>query len=135
MIGLDTNVIVRYLMQDDKNQFSLAEKIIESALKQKKLLHINLIVLCEVVWVLNYHYQLSKEEICEFLGRLLHAEQIEIENRQIALGSFQEYQNSQADFADCLLGLINQSFGCTTTYTFDKKAAKLSFFTSLATHK
>ncbi len=131
MIGLDTNVIIRYLMQDDKKQFTCAETVIESAIKQKKLIHINLVILCEVVWVLSYHYELKREQVYEFLGKLLHAEQIEVENRQLALSAFHEYQNSQADFADCLIGLINQSLGSVTTYTFDKKAAKLSFFTLL----
>lgn len=131
MIGLDTNVIIRYLMEDEKKQFIRAEKVIELAIEQKKSLHINLVIICEVVWVLGYHYELKREQISEFLGKILHAEQIEVENRQLALNAFYEYQNSQADFADCLIGLINQSLGCATTYTFDKKAAKLSFFTLL----
>jgi predicted nucleic-acid-binding protein len=131
MIGLDTNVLIRYLIKDDKKQFSLAEKVVDSAIKHKTLLHISLVVLCEVVWVLNYTYELKREEIVLFLDKLLHAEHIEIENRQVALGAFREYQHSQADFADCIIGLINQSFSCTTTYTFDKKAAKLAFFTML----
>lgn len=131
MIGLDTNVIIRYLMKDDRKQFNIAENLIETALNQKKLLHLNLVILCEVVWVLNYHYKLKREEINTFLGMLLHAEQIEVENRQLALNAFQEYQNSQADFADCIIGLMNDFLGCTTTYTFDKKAAKLVSFTKL----
>lgn len=131
MIGLDTNVIIRYLMQDDKKQFTIAEHLIEKAIKEKKLLHVNLIILCEVVWVLSYHYQLKREEISHFLEMLLHSEQIEVENRQLALSAFHEYQNSQADFADCMIGLVNQLLGCTTTYTFDKKAAKLSFFSQI----
>jgi predicted nucleic-acid-binding protein len=132
MIGLDTNVVIRYLMQDDKKQFNRAEQVIESAIKHKTVIHITLVVLCEVVWVLNYHYRLKREEIIQFLGMLLHAEQIEVEDRQLALSTFHEYQNSQADFADCLIGQSNQSFGCTTTYTFDKKAAKLQLFTLLS---
>ena len=131
MIGLDTNVVIRYLMQDDNKQFHRAENVIESAIRQKKLLYINLVILCEVVWVLGYHYELKREEITQFLGMLLHAEQIEIENRQLALSAFHEYQNSQADFADCLIGLTNQSLGCTTTYTFDKKAARVEYFKQL----
>jgi predicted nucleic-acid-binding protein len=129
MIGLDTNVIIRYLMRDDEKQFAKAEKIIETTIKRKQFIHVSLIILCEVVWVLSYHYELKREQICELLTRLLHAQQIEIENRQLALNAFQEYQNSQADFADCVIGLTNQSLGSQTTYTFDKKAAKTPFFT------
>lgn len=131
MIGLDTNVIIRYLMKDDNKQFALAEKCIDSAVKQKQLLNINLAVICEVVWVLNYHYELKRNEITDFLSKVFHAEQIEIESRQLALSAFHEYQNSQVDFADCLIGVINQSLGCSTTHTFDKKAAKLSYFNLL----
>jgi predicted nucleic-acid-binding protein len=118
-------------MKDDKKQFRLAEKVIELALKHKTLLHISLVVLCEVVWVLNYVYDLKRHEIAQFLEKLLHAEQIEIENRQLAMNAFRAYQHSQADFADCIIGLINESLACTTTYTFDKKAGKLPFFTIL----
>ncbi|MBS0656344.1 MAG: type II toxin-antitoxin system VapC family toxin [Verrucomicrobia bacterium] len=131
MIGLDTNVLIRYLMKDDIKQFNLAEKVVESAIKRKNLMHISLVVLCEVVWVLNYTYELKREEIAKFLDKLLHAEYIEIENRQLALTAFHEYRHTKADFADCVIGLINLSFSCTTTYTFDKKAAKLAFFTAL----
>lgn len=131
MIGLDTNVIIRYLMQDDKKQFTYAENLIETAIRQKKIIHINLVILCEVVWVLSYHYKLGRVEISQFLDMLLHAEQIEVENRQLALSALHEYQNSQADYADCIIGFTNQFLGCTTTYTFDKKAAKLPYFTQL----
>jgi predicted nucleic-acid-binding protein len=131
MIGLDTNVIIRYLMQDDRSQFNTAVNLIEKALLQKQLLHVNLIVICEVVWVLDYHYELPREEISQFLGMLLHAEQIEIENRQLALNAFHDYQHSQADFADCVIGHNNQMLGCTTTYTLGKRASKLANFTRL----
>jgi predicted nucleic-acid-binding protein len=131
MIGLDTNVIIRYLMKDDFKQFAKAEKLIELTIKKKESLHICLVVICEVVWVLKYHYKLTKEEICNFLGMLLHADHIEVENREIALNSFKEYQNSQADFADCIIGHTNRSEGCVTTFTFDAKAVKLASFSKL----
>jgi predicted nucleic-acid-binding protein len=131
MIGLDTNVIIRYLMADEKKQFTLAEKLIESAILHKKAIQINLVVICEIVWVLSYHYELKRNEIKEFLSKIFHAEHIEVENREWALEAFNAYQNSQADFADCLIGVVNLSLGCKTTYTFDKKASKLAFFTVL----
>ncbi len=128
MIGLDTNVLVRYLIKDDKKQYSRAEALIDSAIKRKEALHVCIIVLCEVVWVLQYHYELKKEEIVEFLTKLLHAEQIEVESRELALSAFHLYQSSQADFADCLIGVTNQFEGCSITYTFDKKALRLPSF-------
>lgn len=131
LIGLDTNILVRYLICDDPNQFKKAEEIIEGAIKHRQLLHITLIVLCEVVWVLDYHYKIEHKQIGQFLNSLLHTEQIEVENRQLALKTLLEYQNSKADFADCLIALTNHAVGCTTTYTFDKKAAKHQLFTHL----
>ena len=131
MIGLDTNIVIRYLVKDDIKQYTRAEKLILSAIKNRSMLHITLVVLCEIVWVLRYTYELERKEIVQFLATLLHAEQVEIENRQLALNAFTEFQNSQADFADCLIGLTNESIGCTTTYTFDKKAGKLALFTKL----
>lgn len=131
MIGLDTNVIIRYLMKDDAKQFARADALIESAIKNQESLHICLVVMCEVVWVLNYHYKIKKEEICDFLEMLFHTEHMEIENREIALNSFKEYQNSQADLADCIIGQTNKFEGCATTFTFDAKAIKLTSFSKL----
>jgi predicted nucleic-acid-binding protein len=128
MIGLDTNVLIRYVMQDDRKQFARAERLVQSARKRKEPLFINLTVLCEVIWVLKFSYELPKEELSRFLGMLLHAELVEIEHREIALNAFHDYQNGQADFADCLIGQANKALGCSATYTFDKKAAKLSSF-------
>ena len=118
-------------MQDDKKQCLRAESIIESARKEKESLHICLVVLCEVVWVLRYHYELEKDEVENFLELLLHAEQIEVKNREIALNAFNEYKNSKADFADCIIGYINLFQGCRTTFSFDAKATKLSTFSKM----
>lgn len=115
-------------MQDDRKQFTRAERLVESARKRKESLFVNLTVLCEVIWVLKFSYELSKEEICRFLGMLLHAELVEIEHRELALNAYHDYQNNQADFADCLIGQINKSLGCLATYTFDKKASELLSF-------
>lgn len=131
MIGLDTNVVIRYLMKDDAQQFARADALIESAIKNNESLHICLVVICEVVWVLKYHYKIKKEDICDFLEILLHTDHMEVENREIALNSFKAYQNSQADFADCVIGYTNQFEGCTTTFTFDAQAIKLSSFSKL----
>lgn len=131
MIGLDTNVLIRYLLQDDEKQSYLAVKTIEAAIHRGDCLYVCLIVLCEVVWVLDYHYELKKEDIVRFLDMLLHSGSIEIENREEVLGAFQEYQKASANFADCLIGKTHQSRGCTTTYSFDKKALKLTTFTQL----
>jgi predicted nucleic-acid-binding protein len=129
MIGLDTNVLIRYIMQDDEKQGLQAGQIIDMAISQKSMLMVTLVVLCEIVWVLSYHYKLTRQEIITFIKHLLHAEQIEVENRQLALSALEVYQSSKADFSDCLIGLTNQFQGCTTTYTFDKKAAQINLFT------
>src|ERR1700690_1259626 len=129
MIGLDTNVIIRYLLQDDKQQFARVEQIIEQGIQRGECFHVCLIVLCEVVWVLDYTYELTKQEIMHFLEILLHSEQFEVENRELVMNALKEYQESKTSFADCLIGLANQLHGCMTTYTFDKKAAKLCAFT------
>jgi predicted nucleic-acid-binding protein len=131
MIGLDTNVIIRYLMQDDELQFTRAEQIIETSVQRGEFLHVCLTVLCEMVWVLDYTYGLKKEEITQFLEMLLHSDQFEVENRELVMNAFQAYQESTTNFADCLIGLANQQQGCFTTYTFDKKAAKLRTFAKL----
>lgn len=128
MIGLDTNVLVRYLVQDDPGQSRKATQVIATRCTRDDPGFINRIVLCELVWVLESAYGYSKETIVAVLEKLLRTSQLKIEDTQSAWTSFRMYQKGKADFADCLLGATNRLGGCNETVTFDRAASKLEDF-------
>ena len=128
MIGLDTNVLVRYLVEDDDPQKRAADHFVEEALNRGESLFVNEIVLCEVVWVLSRAYGFTRREVAETLEMILYARQFEIEAKDMMLQGLREYRRGKADFADCVIDLKNQAAGCTATVTFDRKAASLGSF-------
>lgn len=132
MIGIDTNVLVRHLVQDDPLQSRAATKVITTQCTREDPGFINRIVLCELVWVLESAYGYSKETIVNVLDKLLRTTQLKIEDTQSAWTSFRMYQQGKADFADCLLGATNRVNGCEWTGTFDQDASKLDGFQLLS---
>lgn len=125
MIGLDTNVIVRYLTQDDPSQSELANTIINQSTSQGEVLWIAQITLCETVWVLERAYKINKKTIIEILHLLLETQELVFEYHDIVWQALQDYKSCQSvGFADCVIGRQNISNNCTFTYTFDKNAAK-----------
>lgn len=131
MIGLDTNVLVRYITNDDTKQSSLAANLLDSYVGQEKSMFINNIVLCELVWVLGRGYKYKKEQIIKTIKLLLSAVEFIFENHELAFLAIIEYETLEADFSDILIGLINQQRDCTTTYSFDKDALKSKYFQKL----
>lgn len=128
MIGLDTNVLVRYLVQDDAEQARRATSLITGACTRESPGFINRIVLCELVWVLEDAYGYSKDAIAGALEKVLQTSQFRVEDIQVAWVALRRYQRSRADFADCLLGAVNRRAGCDRTVTFDRQASKLDDF-------
>lgn len=125
MIGLDTNVFVRYLVQDDVVQSNLANRLIEEAVAAEKILWICQITLCETIWVLKKCYKLSNNEISHILQEILLIPQIKIENESVIASAIKDFEmNNNVGFSDCLIGRQNAHNGCEITYTFDKAAAK-----------
>lgn len=131
MIGLDTNVLVRYLVQDDLSQARKATQVITKQCTSEDPGFINRIVLCELVWVLESAYGYSKDTILGVLEKLLRTSQLKIEDIQSSWTAFRMYQRGKADFADCLMGATNRLSGCDTTVTFDHAASKLEGFQRL----
>lgn len=125
MIGIDTNVLVRYLAQDDPKQTESATRLIEKKCSDSNPAFINHIVLCETIWVLERLYDVKKNLMTEILGKILNTEQFEIYKIEIVWRAFQEYKkNNKVDFADCLISQINLENGCMETATFDKAASR-----------
>ena len=122
MIGLDTNVVVRYLTRDDPTQWSLAVKLIRS-LSPDSPGFISLIVLAEIVWVLEDSYSFTKERIEEVVDVLLRSRELVIERADLVRQALRTFGLSRADFAACLIEGCARIAGCTYTATFDRKAA------------
>lgn len=120
MTGLDTNVLVRYLTQDDPAQAQKATQVIEGAAEQGELLYITSIVLCELVWVLEVAYGHSKQEIQAVLERILRTAQFRFDNKDHLWHALQDYREGRADFSDYLIGRLGLHDGCQATVTFDK---------------
>ena len=123
MTGLDTNVIVRYIMQDDPNQSPLATRVIES-LSADAPGFVPLVSVVELGWVLQSAYGLDRTQLIEALGALLRTKELLVECAEIVWRALRQLQVTNADFADCLISLSASSAGCTSTMTFDRSAAK-----------
>lgn len=123
MIGLDTNVIVRYIMQDDTAQADMATALIDS-LSDDQPGFISIVTCVELFWVLSRSYELSRDLIIETLETLLASYQLRFEHKPDLYRALTDYKSSKADFSDCLIHRLNLSAGCDQTLTFDKAAAK-----------
>ena len=128
MIGLDTNAVIRYLVQDDKKQSAAATRFIEKSLTTETPGYINHISLCEIIWVLQRCYGVTKPQLREIIEGLLTTKQFTVENVEVTWKALRAYDANSADFCDALIGQANIHCGCEHTVTFDKKAASLPGF-------
>lgn len=128
MIGLDTNVLVRYVMQDDPRQSRKATALVES-LSSEAPGFIPLVALVELVWVLSSSYRLSRAQVAETIELLLRSKELVVDRADLVLQAQRRYASGRADFADCLIERIAHDQGCTATMTFDAAAAKAAGMT------
>jgi predicted nucleic-acid-binding protein len=128
MKGLDTNVLVRYLTQDDLKQSKLAEQKIEEAVSQGEKLVIQPVVLCELVWVLESAYGYKKAITVPVLDQILRTAQFEIIDKDIIRRALADFTENQGDFADYYISRANERSGAPLTLTFDKSLKKDSLF-------
>ena len=124
MIALDTNVLVRYIAQDDTNQSPRATKLIEKECSVARPGFVSLVTLAELVWVSESCYAATKTEIAGLLRRILGTKQLVVQDAQTAWKALRLFEVGKADFADYLVERIASAAGCETTVTFDKTAAK-----------
>jgi|SRR5580765_3767701 len=124
MIGLDTNVLVRYVTQDDAEQARLASRLLEHMLDARNPGFVDNIVLCELVWVLESGYGYAREQIAQTLQRLFEVDRIRLESPALSWHALDAYRDDGIDFSDALIALLNASLGCDHTVSFDKRAAR-----------
>lgn len=127
MLGLDTNVLVRFLVQDDQPQFERAQKLIGRESRTGGVL-ISLLVLLETEWVLRSRYSLAKAEIIAAFSGLLGSVELNFEDEHSIEEALFTWKDSSANFADCLIGARHRALGCRATASFDARAAKLPGF-------
>ncbi len=130
MIGLDTNVLVRYIVQDDANQSAKATRLIES-LTPEAPGYIGLVCVTELVWVLADSYNSAKNDIVAVLEGLLRTKGLLVENADTVWKAVRMFKEGNADFADCLIERAANKAGCDHTVTFDRGAAKYCGMKSL----
>ena len=128
MIGLDTNILVRYLAQDDPIQSPLATDIIESRLSQGNPGFISIVAMVETVWVLDRAYGLADREIAAALERMLQADTLVVENEQEVFTATIALKEGSGSFADALIGALGARAGCSSTLTFDRTPLRLPGF-------
>jgi predicted nucleic-acid-binding protein len=128
VIGLDANVLVRYFTQDDPMQSPRAIELIESRLDEDNPGFISIVAMVETVWVLERAYGLADQELAAIIERLLQAPVLVVEAEIEVFTALTALKEGRGDFADALLGELGHRAGCSVTFTFDQRAARLPRF-------
>ncbi len=128
MIALDTNVLARYVVADDPRQAAAARRLIESSCTTESPGVVSLVVLCELVWVLGQGYRYRRSQVALVLRRLLAAQDLAVERRELAWQALNLYEEGTADFSDYVIGLCGRQEKATVTCTFDRRAATSPLF-------
>ncbi|MHB8723236.1 MAG: PIN domain-containing protein [Steroidobacteraceae bacterium] len=131
MIGLDTNVLVRYIMQDDAKQDPLATRLVES-LTADAPGFIPLVAVVELAWVLSSAYDLDREQLVQAVEGVLRTKELVIERAEVVWKALRSFHSANADFADCLIAHSGAAAGCEKTMTFYRGAAKSAGMTLIA---
>jgi predicted nucleic-acid-binding protein len=124
MIGLDTNVLLRYLVQDDPTQSPKATEIIERRGTKEDHGFVSLVSILEIVWVLGSLYKRTRGEIADHIEMILAADTLEVQNEQEVYQAVIALRNGSGTFEDALIGALGAWWGCSATVTFDENAAK-----------
>jgi predicted nucleic-acid-binding protein len=128
MIGLDSNIVVRYLVQDDPDQSQRATEIIERRLSARNPGFISVVAIAETVWVLDRAYRFSDEDIVAAVEGMLQSDVLVVEREQQVFAAMVALKEARGSFADALIGALGAAAGCSATLTFDRRALRLSEF-------
>ncbi|WP_375452247.1 PIN domain-containing protein [uncultured Devosia sp.] len=123
MIGVDTNVLVRLVVEENFEQTALAISFFD-ARSPASPAHISLIVIAELAWVLGKTYKFGYDRVAAFIERLLETSDIVVERSDIVKWALDQFNHAKIDFADLLIAEINRQAECEATVTFDRNAAK-----------
>jgi predicted nucleic-acid-binding protein len=126
MPALDTNVLVRYVVQDDDVQLAAARRLIRKCVAEGQTLFVPATVTLELEWVLRASFEYAKDEVMGALSSLFSAAELTFESERALEVALQLYRNGTADFADCVHIALAAQAGESPLWTFDKRAAKVS---------
>jgi predicted nucleic-acid-binding protein len=124
MIGLDTNILARYLLDDDRTQSAQARRAIFSRLDRGESLMICAATLLELEWVLKSRPDLKKPDVVAMLRSLTEVRELVIDDDDCVIEALHSYENANADFAECLFHATYRRRGCDCMLTFDRRAQK-----------
>jgi predicted nucleic-acid-binding protein len=130
MIGVDTNILLRTLLQDDAKQLARARAFFATCTKERPA-YISLVTLIETAWVMQKLYGLSKLETVAQLEILMKAENLALQDEDAVAMALQTYADTKIDFADALIAAVNQQHGCEKTVSFDRTAIKSGVMAAL----
>lgn len=128
MIGLDTNVLVRYLVQDDPEQAAAANLLLETRCTRESPGFVSALVLAELIWVLRGAYDYDKSTCIDVLRRILQTAELRVAEPSLVWAALTDFESGAVDFADCLIAQGNHAAGCEVTFTFDRKASASRYF-------
>jgi predicted nucleic-acid-binding protein len=131
MLGIDTNVLIRYLVRDDQVQYDSARRLIDRKVRKGEPVLLSLLVLLETEWVLRSRYELAKADLIATFSALLDTADLTVEDEPSVESAIYFWKDSTVDFADCLIEARNRRLGCQATATFDSRAQKLRGFISV----
>jgi predicted nucleic-acid-binding protein len=131
VIGLDTNVLLRALLDAQEAEGLRARELVAQRCADPESGFVNHVVLCEAAWVLARTYRYSRQQVHEALATILATPAFVIPERDLVEEAMQVFRATRADFADALIGVLNRRSGCATTYTFDRRAAATADFTAV----
>lgn len=124
MIGLDTNVLVRYIAQDDAKQSPIATKLLETQCSADQPGFVGIVTLVELVWVAESCYSATRKEVSAIIRQLLESKQLSVQGAETVWKALYSFESGPADFADCLIEKLAVAAGCSHTVTFDKAASR-----------
>lgn len=130
MIGLDTNVVVRYVVQDEPQQAAHATRLVES-LSSDEPAYVSVVVLVETVWVLESCYAADGGQIAQVVETLLRTDVVRVARADVVWRALRQFKADHGDFADVLIAELGKAAGCEMVYTFDRDAAKRAGMTLL----
>lgn len=129
MKALDTNILIRFLVEDDKKQADKAKKLLTNAEQKKEPLFVPILVVPEIIWVLQSAYEVNRQDIVEAIGNLLQMPALKFEHQNTLRDFIGSADKSNYDLSDILFSQSALTLGFETTLTFDKKASRFELFT------
>jgi predicted nucleic-acid-binding protein len=131
VIAIDTNVLLRVLLDDDRAQAERARRLLSTEASPARPAFVNRIVLCEAIWTLVSGYRYSRQQVCEALELLVAAPAVRLEDHAAVEEALALFGHGRLGFTDALIGVLNRRAGCATTYTFDRRTVETADFSAV----